>query len=62
MEDDTEEITNMDSMIKRAADERMARSQKSQRQAQSDFFSKGINWGQSSTKRDTSHWQALMRR
>lgn len=62
VEDDAEEITNMDSLIKRASDERMARSQKGQRQAQSDFFSKGISWGTSSTKRDTSHWQALMRR
>jgi hypothetical protein len=61
--DDPEEISNMDSLIKRASDERAARSQKGQRQAQSDFFSKGISWGnQSSTKRDTSHWQALMRR
>lgn len=61
--DDPEEITNMDSLIKRASDERAARSQKGQRQAQSDFFSKGISWGAgNSTKRDTSHWQALMRR
>ena len=61
--EDTDEITNMDSLIKRAADERMVRSQKSQRLTQSDFFSKGISWGGgSSTKRDTSHWQALMRR
>ena len=58
-----EEITNMDSLIKRAADERMARNQKSQRLTQNDFFAKGISWGATNTtKRDTSHWQALMRR
>lgn len=46
IKDDTEEVNNMNALIKRASEERLVKSNRQARVQQNDFFSKGISWGQ----------------
>jgi hypothetical protein len=59
IKEDTEEVNNMNALIKRASDERLVRNNKQARVQQNDFFSRGISWGNQKRPAANNPWGGL---
>lgn len=56
IKEDTEEVSNMNALIKRASEERLVRNNRNARTQQNDFFSKGISWGNQRRPAPANPW------